>query len=66
MLEWITANQETIMLSWAALVAVAELLKRVIPGTKDDNIIVKVMDTVGKVLTLGMSKFLPKQDGVAK
>ena len=66
MLEWITANQETIMLSWAALVAVTEVLKRAIPGTKDDNIIVKVMDILGTVLTFGMSKLLPKQDGVTK
>jgi hypothetical protein len=66
MFEWIAANQQLIALYWAAAVAVAEVLKRVIPGTKDDNIIVKVLDIGGKLLTLGGATLLPKQEGVAK
>ena len=66
MLEWVTANAETIALSWGAIVALAEVAKRLIPGTKDDTIIVKVLDTVGKVLSLGGVKLLPKQDGITK
>lgn len=66
MLDWVTANAETIALSWGAVVALAELAKRLIPGTKDDTIIVKVLDIVAKVLTLGGVTLLPKQDGVTK
>lgn len=66
MLEWVAANGETIALSWGAIVACAELAKRLIPGTKDDTVIVKVLDTVSKVLTLGGVKLLPKQDGITK
>lgn len=66
MFEWVTANAETIALSWGAIVALAELAKRLIPGTTDDNIIVKVLDMVAKVLTLGGVKLLPNQDGVKK
>jgi hypothetical protein len=66
MLEWIAANGETIAMVWAAVVAVAEVAKRLIPGTKDDTIIVKVLDVVAQVLTLGGVKLLPKQDGVLK
>ncbi len=66
MLEWVTANAETIALSWGALVALAELAKRLIPGTKDDTAIVMVLDLVAKVLTLGGVKLLPKQDGITK
>lgn len=66
MITWLTANAETIALSWGAIVALAELAKRLIPGTKDDNIIVKVLDMIAKVLTLGGVKLLPKQDGIKK
>jgi hypothetical protein len=66
MIAWVTANAETIALSWGAIVALAELAKRLIPGTKDDTIIVKVLDIVAKVLTLGGVKLLPNQDGVKK
>ncbi len=66
MFEWITANVEMIAYSWAAIVALAELAKRLIPGTKDDTIIVKVLDMVAKVLTLGGVTLLPNQDGVKK
>ncbi len=66
MLEWVTANTETIALSWGALVALLELAKRLIPGTKDDTIIVKVLDMAAKVLSLGGVKLLPKQDGITK
>lgn len=66
MLEWVTANAETIAMSWGAIVALAEVAKRLIPGTKDDTVIVKVLDLVSKVLTLGGVKLLPKQDGVTK
>ena len=65
-MEWIAANGELIALSWGAIVALAEIAKRLIPGTKDDTIIVKVLDMVSKVLTLGGVKLLPKQDGVTK
>lgn len=66
MLEWVAANGETIAVGYAALVAVAELAKRLIPGTKDDTVIVKALDMLGKVLTLGGAKLLPNQDGVKK
>lgn len=66
MIAWVMANAETIALSWGAIVALAEVAKRLIPGTKDDTIIVKVLDTIAKVLTLGGVKLLPKQDGVKK
>ncbi len=66
MIAWVTANAETIALSWAAIVALAEVAKRLIPGTKDDTIIVKVLDTVSRILTLGGVTLLPKQDGVKK
>jgi hypothetical protein len=66
MLEWVAANGETIALSWVVIVALAELAKRLIPGTKDDTIIVKVLDMIAKVLTLGGVKLLPKQDGITK
>ena len=66
MFEWIAANQQLILLCWAATVAVAEVLKRVIPGTRDDNIIVKVLDISAKLLTLGGVYVLPKKDGVLK
>jgi hypothetical protein len=66
MLEWVTANAETIALSWGAILALAEVAKRLIPGTKDDTVIVKVLDTVGKILSLGGVTKLPKQDGITK
>lgn len=66
MIAWLTANAETIALSWGAIVALAEVAKRLIPGTKDDTVIVKVLDTVSKILSLGGVKLLPKQDGVTK
>jgi hypothetical protein len=66
MLEWITANGDVIALSWVAILALAEVAKRLIPGTRDDTIIVKILDTVGKVLSLGGVKLLPKQDGITK
>lgn len=62
-MEWLEANYNLIMLGWAALVGIAEFLKRVIPGTKDDKLIVKYMDMGGKILTIGASTFLPNQDG---
>ena len=66
LIEWVTANQVTIAVGWAAVIAFAELLKRLIPGTKDDEIIVKVLDTVGKVATIGAASMLPNQDGRLK
>ncbi len=66
MLEWVAANPETVALAWGVAVAGAELLKRLIPGTKDDNIIVKVMDIASMVLTFGGAKLLPNQDGITK
>lgn len=66
MITWIMANAETIALGWGAIVALAELAKRLIPGTKDDTVIVKVLDMVAKVLTLGGVTLLPKQDGIKK
>jgi len=63
---WIELNLDTVMLGWGVVVAAAELLKRLIPGTKDDVIIVKVMDTVGKIATIGASSLLPAQDGIVK
>lgn len=66
MFEWVIANSDTIAIVWAAILAVAEVAKRIIPGTKDDTFIVKVLDTVGKILSLGGVKILPKQDGITK
>jgi hypothetical protein len=66
MLEWLAANGDTLALIWGAVVALAELAKRLIPGTKDDTIIVKVLDVTGKILTIGGASLLPKQDGVTK
>lgn len=66
MLDWIQNNVELIGLAWLVLVALAEFLKRVIPGTKDDKIIVRVMDLLGKIGTLGASSLLPNQDGKLK
>jgi len=65
-MEWLASNAETITLIWAAVVSVLEVVKRVVPGTKDDNIIVKITDLGGKILTLGISSLLPNQDGVKK
>lgn len=62
--EFITSNPE---LS-AALVPIifgliGGILKRVIPGTKDDRAIVKTMDRMEKIATLGLSRYLPNQNG---
>ena len=46
---------ETISLIWAAITGILELAKRVIPGTKDDRQIVRILDIGGKVMTLGAS-----------
>ena len=46
--------------------SVCEVLKRLIPGTKDDRVIVKILDTAGKILTIGLSSLVPGQDGVKK
>ena len=66
MIEWISSNTETILVVWAAIVAVAEVAKRVIPGTKDDQLIVRLLDIGSKVLTLGLSSLAPRQDGAKK
>jgi hypothetical protein len=63
---WIVNNTDLILTAWAAVIAVAEVAKRIIPGTKDDTLIVKVLDTAGKIGTLGAANFLPAQDGVKK
>jgi len=65
-MEWLANNYDVVGMIWAAVVAVLEVLKRVIPGTKDDTVIVKIIDIGGKLLTLGASSLLPNQDGVKK
>jgi hypothetical protein len=66
LLIWIAANQDLLLLIWGSILAIAEVLKRVIPGTKDDTIIIKVLDMTGKIFTLGATSLLPKQAGAAK
>jgi len=66
MFELIIAHPQIVALGWGAIVALAELAKRLIPGTRDDTIIVKVLDIAGKILTLGGANLLPKQEGITK
>lgn len=66
MVEWLVENYDLVGLIWAAIVAILEALKRAIPGTKDDTVIVKIIDIGGKILTFGASNLLPNQDGVTK
>lgn len=63
MVDAIVNNPDIVGMAWCGLTLLAEVLKRAIKGTKDDKIIVKVMDITGKVLTLGGAKLLPHQDG---
>lgn len=63
MFDLIAGNPDLVGLGWLGLTFITEVLKRVIKGTKDDKVIVKVMDIAGKVLTLGGAKLLPYQDG---
>ncbi len=63
MFDWIANNTEMIAIGWGLLTGLAEILKRVIKGKKDDRVIVKVLDITGKILTLGGATLLPNQDG---
>lgn len=63
---WITENQVLIGVIWGAVVALLEVAKRVIPGTKDDTAIVAFVAGVNKVATLGATTLLPNQDGKLK
>jgi hypothetical protein len=63
---WLAENTELLMLAWGSVLAFAEVLKRAIPGTKDDTRIVQILDTVGKIFTFGAATFLPKQAGKVK
>lgn len=58
MMEWITGNAEAIVLGWAMIVAILKFVAMVVPGTKDDEIIVKITDTGAKILSLGATNLL--------
>ena len=66
MLEWIQANTVVISVGWFAIVTVGEFLKYVIPGNKDDQIIIKILDLVNTLLTMGGIKLFKLPEGMQK
>ena len=55
MMEWIASNWQMIVGGWAASVALLKFLAMVIPGTKDDEIIVKILDAGARIMSFGAS-----------
>ena len=55
---WIEENWPLIVSVYGVLTAALKLLAMVIRGTKDDEIIVKILDTLAKIMSLGASNFL--------
>lgn len=55
---WIEENWPLILAVYAVLTATLKLLAMVIPGTKDDEIIVKILDALAKIMSLGGSNVL--------
>ena len=66
-MEWIEANGVMIGLIWVATVSVLEVIKRAIPGTKDDNIIIWIVGVVSNLLSFtAAGRIAPTLDNTGK
>lgn len=66
-MEWLTENWALVVSIWALVIVPAlGVLKRVIPGTKDDTIIVKILHYSDLAFSLGLARFVPNPDGRVK